>query len=232
MMKKLFFAAACLASALALQADSYNQNITAIFGSGNPNGGWTTDTGYGITLGLRAKNRDNGATPNVNGVYSFATGYNSNNTRALWNYEFSINSGTPYLSYFDYYLGIDMDSSAGINQQFVNPFAVYGDNAYGNTGTGNGMGTVGSGALAGTNFVAQNSQNIIFLGFDPMVSSTFDYVLYAVSKGAGAEGQRLAEVSMTVVVGNGGAAVPDAGSTSLLIALGVMGLVGFRAGRR
>src|SRR5688500_16347208 len=103
-MKKILAVLLCTAIAPALFADSYNTNITAIYGGGNPDTGWTSDSGNGITLGLRAKNRDTGVTPNNGaGVYSFATGYNAANTRALWNYEFSINSGTPFLSFYDYY---------------------------------------------------------------------------------------------------------------------------------
>ena len=108
-MKKLLVIAIGIVLVPFLHADLYNQNITAIYGGGNPDAGWTTDSGNGIQLGLRAKNRDTGATPNVNGVYAFSTGYNAAHTRALWNYEFSINSGTPNLSYYDYFLGVDLD---------------------------------------------------------------------------------------------------------------------------
>ena len=37
---------------------TYNVSITAIFGSGNPNGGWVSNTDNGIQLGLRAKGRN------------------------------------------------------------------------------------------------------------------------------------------------------------------------------
>jgi hypothetical protein len=63
-----------LTSALALSAFAavlYNQNITAIFGSGNPNTGWATDTTNGLVLGLRAKSRSTGSTANASGVYTF-----------------------------------------------------------------------------------------------------------------------------------------------------------------
>ncbi len=53
-------------------------DITAIYGGGNPDGGWTADTDSGITLGLRAKGRNDtsfaGTTPNDGaGTYTFAT---------------------------------------------------------------------------------------------------------------------------------------------------------------
>src|SRR4051794_40053891 len=78
----------------------YNQNITAIFGGGNPDVGWAADTSNNIQLGLRAKVRADGNTTNTMGVYSFPVG--------SWNYEFSINSdeanGTDPLTTYDYYL--------------------------------------------------------------------------------------------------------------------------------
>ena len=58
-----------------VQALEYNQDITAIFGSGNPDQGWTTFTQDSIQLGLRAKNRTDGTTPNDGaGTYSFPVG--------------------------------------------------------------------------------------------------------------------------------------------------------------
>src|SRR5688500_4035869 len=74
---------------------SFDETITAIFGSGNPNTGWTTEQNAdGITLALRGKHRVTADTTNVEGTYSFPTGLQEpNNNRALWNWEFSINSG-------------------------------------------------------------------------------------------------------------------------------------------
>lgn len=236
-MKKLLLTLVCVLSAAALlKADSYNQSITAIFGGGNPNTGWTADAGGGITLGLRGKNRDTGATPNVNGVYSFATGYNVANNRARWNYEFSIDAGSLMLSDYDYFLGIDLDPSQGISYNVINPIAAFNDNSYGNSSTLNGQGfegpAAGNAALADANSVLQNSQNIVFLGLDPTQNATFNYELFAVAKGDGVNGNRLADVGITVVVGTGGAAVPDTGSTAAMISLGLAGLVGLRSRRR
>src|SRR5580765_2377013 len=70
-------------------AIAFNQNIVAIFGSGNPDTGWTTDTSAagGIVLGLRGKERDTASTANASGVYSYATGVDPNNAaRARWNW--------------------------------------------------------------------------------------------------------------------------------------------------
>jgi len=234
-MKKTLITAIVISSLTpSVWATLYDQNITAIFGSGNPNTGWTTTDPGDPQLGLRAKNRDNASTANVNGVYSYAPGFAvSNPARALWNWEFSINSGSSgNLSVaFDYYVGIDTDSSAGISYSVVNALTFWNDNAYGNNSTLNGQGTVGtSAALAPLNNVAQQSQNLVFAGGNPNLDATYNYILYAVDKNAGEFGSRLAEVGITVVVGNGGASVPDAGSTITLLGLALTGL-GFAARR-
>lgn len=225
-MKKFLVTFLCAASASLMHADSYDQSITAIFGGGNPNTGWAADSGNGITLGLRGKNRDTGATPNVAGTYSFATGLNGAANRALWNYEFSIDSGTPALSFYDYFLGVDVDGSQGISYVYVNPFAAFSDNSFGSSSTLNGQGfegpAAGNSLLANSNSVAQNSQNIIFLGFNPFLNSTYNYELFAVAKGDGVNGTRLVDVSITVVVGTGGASVPDSGSSALLLGAGLV----------
>lgn len=225
--------------ASAAWADTYNDSITAIFGSGNPNTGWTSDSANGIELGLRAKNRTSGDTANVNGVYSYAT---APAPRGLWNYEFSINSDTSgtsgrTLGYYDFYLAVDRDPTAGIMWSVVNPLSYWGDNSYGNNSTANGAGTEGTfAALGANNNVAQNSQNITFgdyptfpqggLALAP--NATYDYVLYAVEKGAGSGGTRLVDVAIKVKVGNGGAAVPDGGTTFGLLGLAFAGLAGIR----
>jgi len=232
-MKKFIIIALCAASASFVRADSYNQTITAIFGAGNPDGGWTADSGTGITLGLRGKNRDTGATTNASGVYTFATGFNSGGTRARWNYEFSINSGTALLSNYDYFLGVDLDPSQGISYIYVDPFAAFNDNSFGNSGTLNGQGfegpAAGNAALATSNTIVQNSQNIVFLGLNPLLNATYNYDLFAVAKGTGVNGDHLADVGITVVVGNGGNAVPDSGTSAILLGAG---LVGFALVRR
>lgn len=233
-MKKLLLALVCSAVSPLAFADLYNQNVTAIYGSGNPNGGWATDSGSGITLALRAKNRNTGATPNVNGVYSFATGFSSPaNNRALWNYEFSINSGSSFLGAYDYYLSIDTNPALNVSFTTISPLLAFGDNSYGTAVTLNGQGAEGPAAsFIGSNSIAQNSQNIFFIGLNPLLNATYNYDLFAVTSGAGVNGTRLASVAMQVVVGTGGTAVPDAASTSLLIGLGLAGLVGLRRSRR
>jgi len=189
----------------------YNQNITAIFGSGNPDTGWTADTSNGIQLALRAKNRVTASTANVNGTYTFAT---APAPRGLWNYEFSINSdvaGVDPLVTYDFYISTDGDPSQCINYTTVDPLTHWSDNSFGTNSTANGQGTEGHAAgFVATNNIAQNSQNITFGDYPAgpqvlMPNATYSYELYAVEKGAGPTGDRLASVGITVVVGAGGA---------------------------
>ena len=113
----------------------YDQNITAIFGEGNPDTGWAADTSNGIQLGLRAKNKSDASTTNTNGTYSFALG-------TPWNYEFSINSdltnGTNQLTTYDFYLSADGDPSQCTRYTTVNALTYWSDNEYGNNNTANG----------------------------------------------------------------------------------------------
>ncbi len=210
----------------------YNTSITAIYGSGNPDTGWTADNSNGLTLALRAKGRNDtvyaGTTPNDSaGTYTFGT---QTGARGPFNYEFSINSGTATLTSYDFYLAVDQDHSAGFTPVTVNPLTYWLDNSYGTGTTANGAGTE-TGLFPGAT-VAQNSQNITFGGYPGgalglVPDATYTYELYAVQSGAGANGTRLASVSMNVVVGGGGA-VPDIGSSALLLGIGLSGLMVLR----
>ena len=109
-------------------ATTFNAPITAIFGSGNPDSGWVSSVDNNIELGLRAKDRNTGATPNNGaGTYSFATGFSNppTNSRAIWNFEFSINSddssGTAPLSSYRYVLSYDTNPSQGQTWASVDP---------------------------------------------------------------------------------------------------------------
>lgn len=202
--------ASCLIAPIA-SAESYDQTITAIFGSGNPDTGWTTGTGEdGITLALRAKNRETGSTANVSGTYYEPVGLQApNNNRARWNWEFSVDSGPVTLDQYDYYIGIDLDTPVGISHQIVD-VASFPDNSYGTAATLNGQGVEGPAAtFTGTNTIAQQSQNLVFWAQDPTVNATYDYELFAVAKGAGYAGEKLASTTITVIVGSGGAPVND-----------------------
>jgi hypothetical protein len=246
-MSRLTKTSAILALALipiTTSAVVYNDDITAIFGSGNPDDGWTSETSGSLELALRAKNRVTGDTSNVNGVYSYP---DAPPTRGRFNYEFSINSdvtgGGSTLSRYDYFLGVDQDSSAGVNLVFVDPLFYWGDNSFGLSSTANGAGSEPANLVDYLSFpflftIAQNSQNVTFGGYPggalPLEpNATYDYQLFAVAKGAGINGARLADVGIQVVIGAGGAAVPDSGTTGLMFAgaFGVLALA-TRAVRR
>jgi hypothetical protein len=210
-------------------------DITAIFGSGNPNTGWTAVTDNDIQLGLRGKTTSGGATPNDGaGTYNFAVG-------TVWNYEFSINSGNNNLNTYQFYLAVDGNSSQGVNFTTVDPLAYWGDNSYGKTGTptaDHNGGVEGTAATyASLNNIAQGSQKIIFGDYPAGAQSfgvdgTYTFNLYATRIGEGPAGTRLADLSIDVVVGKGGAAVPDGGSSLALLGLGLAGIAGLQLRRK
>lgn len=214
----------------------FNDTQTAIFGSGNPNGGWVTssDSSLGLLVGLRAKDRATGATPNNgNGTFTFAT---APAPRGLWNYEFTVNTGSSPLTSFDFFLSVDRDASAGVSLFTVNPLTHWLDNSYGTAATLNGQGVEGPFLFfGGTNTIAQNSQNITFGGLTPYPggalalspNASYRFELYAVAPGAGSNGSRLASTAIDVVVGNGGVSVPDTGSTIALLAVTLCSMLAF-----
>jgi hypothetical protein len=231
-----FIACAITSTGWALE---YDQTVVAIFGSGNPNTGWTTGSGGGLTLSLRAKNRDDGSTPNAEGVYTFAPGYSANNSAlALWNFEFSINSDSQSLSSYDFYLGVDLDPGAGVDyvNSLINPLGVW-DNSYGTGNTANGGGVLLAN-VEGAATVAQNSFNIVFAGLDPGINGTYDFRLFAVAKSEGnsplsssggnvvaQNSTPVADVNIQVIV-SAGAPVPDGGGTLAMLGLSLAGLAG------
>lgn len=194
---------------------TYNDSITAIFGTGNPAGGWTADVDGtdGITLALRGKGRSSGATTNDGaGDYSFAAGTLAGGY-ATWNYEFSIYDANLNTDGVTYQLGIDTDPSAAASLTWVNPLTVFGDDQYGTLATASGGG--GLTFLTGDT-IAQNSENIKFIGLNPNLAGEYTYVLDAYDAG----GTLIDQASINVDVST----APDASSTLVLAALG-LGLV-------
>ena len=192
-------------------AVSYNAMITAIYGSGNPNTGWTADSSNGITLALRGKDRISASTANTSGMYGpYAVGTDpANSNRSTWNWDFSINSGSVPLNTYDYYVAIDTDRSQCINYTVVDALTNWTDSSYGFSTTANGQGVEGTSGppndYAATYTVVQQSQNLTFIGGNPNLPGTYNYELFAVEKGDGPGGVRLASVGIKVVVGSGGA---------------------------
>lgn len=204
---------------------TFNDTVTAIYGSGNPNGGWVTslEVATNLSLSLRAKDRNDGSTPNDGaGTYTFLAGTYPGPVRARWNYEFSINSdpallGSQKLNAYDFYLSA---SGPSLPLTTFNALTTYSDNSYGDSTTANGAGLEGLAAIfAPISTIAQNSQNIVFSGLNPNTTGDYFFTLFATEIGAGSSGARFAQADMTVrVVG-----VPEP-TTAVLGMIGGLGL--------
>ncbi|MBT9501520.1 MAG: PEP-CTERM sorting domain-containing protein [Burkholderiaceae bacterium] len=206
-----------LASTSAMAVASYGDVAApgVYFGTGNVNGNWTIDTDSGVEVALRAKNRQTLQTiDGSGGTYMAELGACLTCTgapKAMWSYEFSVNSGS--LSGVTYLLGIDHDPSAGVSYSWVDPAAHWADNA-----------------IAPVPFNGfQNSQNVLFAStpggpFDVNMAG-----LYSVTLQAWNNTSMLASTTMNVQVG----AVPEPETYALMFAgLGVLGFVARRRNRK
>jgi hypothetical protein len=195
-----------------------NANITAIFGGGNPNGGWqeVTDTDKNLQIGLRAKERSTGSTAN-NGAGNYTVA-------SPWNYEFSVNvdpnnAGGVSLASSGYTFLLNWDANATP----INLSSMFNDNAYGNNSTSNGKYTLSNpnGGIEGTSATSatlqsawslmQNSEREIWLGI-PTDGSGHTLVLSVLNQ----SGSIILDDSITV---NGGFAPVPEPSTVLAGAL-------------
>lgn len=213
---------------------AFDADVTsnAIFGTGNGNGYWTTDTANNVEVGLRAKVRWAGVyNSNTDGTYNHETGI-SDGTAAKWNYEFSINvnqDGNSALKLSDYHiaLSIDIDPSEGVDWLTFDPTTAWTDNWYGDNSTAQSGGIEAEAStnadLLATWSLVQNSQNLGWapITFDPNLDATYDFKLSAIQV-TGAPG---AETSMRVIVGKGGRPVPDATATASLLGLALASLL-------
>ena len=167
--------------------------------SGNPQGGWTVDTENGVELGLRAKQR--GALPiywNSGNLYSAPAGTGSGG-RAIWNYEWSVDvrpgGGGTGLTLSDVTVQMQVKDNHGNDSGLFNPLTFWTDNQGYGSGAGDGNPatptpppTTGVGkdlSANGSDWVAQNSQNLEFFGaplpnFDPNAAAvyTFDLLVF------------------------------------------------------
>lgn len=247
MFRKTLLAAALVATSFGAQATiAYDANVNpgVIFGSGNANGGFTTDTNTsaGVELGLRAKVRLPPANTfnntNFDNTYTFATGGNPVTHQPLWSFEWSINTNTDggagfTLGSLTYALGIDTDASQASNFSVVfdpikgvnpNNNTVFWDHATGNNSSTqdpsppanhrneNADLAAYTAALAADN-VAQNSwqPQWYFPGIDPSVDGTYNIYLAAFNGNT-----QVARTEIQVIVGRGGAAVPEPASLALV----------------
>ncbi|WP_148301746.1 PEP-CTERM sorting domain-containing protein [Sneathiella glossodoripedis] len=201
-----------------------------------------TSTDGALEVGLRAKQRYPAANIfNYDGVdtYNFIAGPAPGNpSRALWNFEWSVNTNVNgsggNLSDYTYALRLDSDPTANTSFVTFDPILnTYSDHALGNNGTGNGGGTVidrnaadrdtqYSNALTQYN-VAQNSWTMhwFVLGFDPNNTGTYTIELDIFDDAGGL----LAGSSIDVIV----SAVPlPAALPMYAIGVAILGFIGWR----
>ncbi len=212
----------------AMAVPQYNQNVTAIYGGGNPDGGWVTNTvinaGRNDTaVSLRGKNTSTGATTNNGaGLYTFTQGES-------WNFEFSFNTdvnGNNFwqLGAFAYSLSVDTNPSAGTSFVTFSP-TLFTDNSYGDNSTGNGAGVEGSYvANALTNSIMQNSQNIGFFPYLGNQATPGTYDISASILGLTGGVVNTLSIQIQVLGANNTPGVPDGGATIGLLALSLLAL--------
>lgn len=241
----------CLLPVGSAYALSFDDDVTTnvIFGSGNGNGFFTVDRNAteGIELGLRAKIPFN-ATYNSqgNGDYTFALG-------TTWNVEWSINSNYngngDELDQFTYVLGFDADPTQGVSYSqyhtvIFDPIhdalngGYYFDHSFGNNSTAQSGGVESANAAefasnaAQYNLVQQSwrmDQYDAIPGFDvnPNIDGTYTYYLAAFD----ALGNQIGYTEIDVIIGAGGAPVPEP-ATMTILGLGLGGLMVGRLRKR
>lgn len=198
--------AAMVVTASAHAGIVHNSEIVgnAIYGSGNPDGGWTINQTGNMELALRAKVRYDVVTnaptaafnANGDGTFNHAVGNpgGSNAGRARWNFEWSVNTdvsgtGGDKLSAYEFVLGVD--SNAGIGTNFSS-YSLRGNNmiagapydhSFGNNATAQSAGTEPTAGadfastfatLLGNSSLMQNSTNMEFVDDGLLFAGNFD----------------------------------------------------------
>lgn len=211
-------------------------NITAIYGAGNPDIGWSASTSNNIQLALRGKNRDDGTVPwSAGNQYTFAGGPSLlNPARSSVNWEFSINSdvngvtgGLNDLLSFNYRISIDTNPTAAQTWTTFSAF-IYTDNSLGTSTTANGAGAEDMNYVGRT--IAQNSQNLTFFPFasGPNIAGIFDLKLEAFATTDQNFTTALASVQATLNVGQPIGAVPEPSTYGLMGAATLLAFVALR----
>ena len=165
-----------------------------IFGSGNVNRGFTVATFGDLELALRAKQRYTspndalgvGIVQDIAGNYLFdSTGQTVPSNRALWSFDWSINSdivdGSDPLNTYNYIMRVDYDPSAAINFIEYDPLGIFGTGFYlGTNATDNGASSFSVDMTQFGSFnLAQNSVNYGFLPGAPLGSGQYRIELQA-----------------------------------------------------
>jgi hypothetical protein len=188
---------------------SYNVTEVAIFGGGNPDGGWSIDLQNpdpltSVKVGLRFKDRSDGTiSTDSAGTYYSSTGFAvAGAPRTKWNIEWTGNSDVSGLTGKDltdyiFTLMFDTDPSpATVWGVSFNPFDPILDSSYGNNATANGAGVEDFSPQSHN--VGQNSQNGGFFpyGVNGLVTGTYDARMTATTLG----GAPVAQIGITLVV--------------------------------